>query len=234
MKVVRVSGLLVISMLVVLQGISASELSDDAAKNVLEELWNDEALLIPLGELTVVDGVLSKPKAGQITQAHMKIFEECEKLGLVKITLTKDLSKEFKGWNDWMKLTAGVRGSIVVEATDRGRSHEESSDEVVPSDFLRLPAGEFVVQGIVSNEEKSAGMDKYRVVLGKHRVDLSFELYRLYSRLGVPAKKEGKFAVLLKYDPFDDSWSIVAQDLANREEEFSTENVNQAMRKIGL
>lgn len=82
---------------------------------------------------------------------------------------------------------------------------------------------------IVKNEARQKGIDNYRIIMATYTVKWTPEFKDAMEMIGRKLSEKRKVTMLIKFDPFSSAWKNVAIDLANRDEDFSTNNVSRAL-----
>lgn len=201
------------------------QLSDSEAKTVIEQGWSSGGFRVYLGDFQVVDARPDLSKR-RMAISEFKSYESWQDLGLIRITVNKELSKNFTGWDDWNRLFGeGVQMDAQIQATKEGAHMQVDQSGRGPS-YLLIPSGTTTVEKIVRNEPIKIGVDDYRVVMGLHTTNHTQEAKYYLRKINAPSAAEGKFQVLLKFDPFGSTWKILVKDIADRDKEFRTNNVN--------
>ncbi|HLC41044.1 MAG TPA: hypothetical protein VJO34_05390 [Methylomirabilota bacterium] len=205
---------------------SDPQLSDDAAKKMVQAGLQSSGSYIKLGRLQVVEGKTDYKKA-QISLLTYKTYERWEKVGAISITREWDRATSVYRYGDF---SSGILAKVIVDITPKGQAAATALKE----EFVRFPYGSFRVIRIVKNEGMRAAGEDFRTIL--FLFDATWDpLYKRYAELTsevLSEKRKGR--VLLRYDPFASNWVWDAQDYANAEEEFSTDNVPKAVALLGL
>lgn len=208
----------------------APQISSSGTIEVIQSYWNseDRGFRVYLGtfEVTSDEADLSKRRLAASQLSNYKSWEDA---GLIKIDLRKDLTAQFSGWDDWNRLyLEGIQSVVHIEPTEKGMAMRREEENVEHA-FLLISSGAFTIQNIIRNEPIKLGIDDYRVVLGTHVVNYTPEVQAYYGK--AEASEQKKFRVLLKFDPFKLNWQVVAQDTADRDKEFPTDNINELLRR---
>lgn len=218
--------------------------NEEAAKIVRRDIETMNIMADPIGKLSVIRQSPVKPKAdysqGEINPSDFKELQLLAKLGVVKISQSQDLSKEFTNWNDWFAMTQqGVAVRIAVTRTPAIKDYPQCSSSqrtwveknfnLGKQDFVCFPVGELTVDKIVSNEIRTVGADHYAIVMGTYSQELTPAMKSFFALAGQTPASQKKFVTALKFDPFTDGWVIKALDQADRQQEFKTENVNRLL-----
>lgn len=205
-------------------------LGDSGARDALESQWNQPIVGLLLGNVRFVAGQGESAK-GRDKLSELPLYRAFASKGLITISDERDLTQNFGGWNDWFQLTQdGVRRTATIVVTDRGRS-QGTVKHIGDFDELWLNVSRTKIDAIVANDTLSIAADRYRVIQGTRTVDLPDDLVPALDSARGATIREGRFKALLKLDPFDKRWKLVAQDLSKRSELFVTSIVDQC---IGL
>jgi hypothetical protein len=191
--------------------------------------------------VTVVTDSINKVgidnKNQRISTATFEEYKAWEKLGILNIETVQELARNSSGWKDWYALTQeGVRARINVTATEKGwhfliwpnRSPYDRSKGYL----FATTSGVKRVTRIVQNEQKKAGADEYRIVMGLLFAQWRPEVVQKNSLLGNKLSEKRKFIVLLKHDPFASTWKHITADHANENEEFLSKNVDSELLRL--
>ncbi|GEM_PF-6839043 len=216
-------------------GCSPSEpgprLADSNAREIMEEYCSEGIWRIQLGDVEVLRPgfrqaeerqTLSQPQAGNSKKPRLSAnayqdLKTWQVAGLIEIT-TKEILGERSSRQD------GVQMVVHVSATERGREFDAESSS---KDSLVIRSAPCRVDAIVTNQLITTDADIFRIVKGTYTSQLSDELTRYYEAIGHPRTSERKFQLLLKFDPFDKDWNIVAYDGANISSEFPSDKVGK-------
>jgi hypothetical protein len=216
-------------------------LSDSTAGKLIERTWNGGVLIVPVGRLTSVGNIINSRQPdrtkGEVSQSEFQSLRVWQQLGFIKISEVHDLSKGFSGWNDFFALTQnGVQTRFVVAEGSKASQIPCSDDQRMKfgrawgqTRLLCVPDGEARVEKIVQNEVHLIGADHYRAIMGMHTWTPSPIMSEYLARTGQASKRERKFMVALKHDPFSGDWNLVAVDLADRDSEFPTNSVTSLL-----
>lgn len=208
-------------------------LSDSAASKIIQDTWQLPAYRILLNDFQVVSGGTDWSKR-RVSVREFRLYKALGDAGLLIVAEGKNLTEKFTGWDDWFSLVdGGVQLEAAVLPTQRGKELGQI-EKRGESELLALPDGKYRVNSIVQNEEIRGSADHYRLVMGTHTATLIPEIKKALDAIGSRTYAERKFRVLLKFDPFDKSWKLVANDIAPRQGEFNTESVNEYLLKQGV
>ena len=184
---------------------------------------------IPVGKIEISHGLSSEraPEKRRFNQEDLKGLKAWQLAGVLRIAEKKDLSKEFTGWNDFAKLTQdGVGKEVEVFLTQRGKVLNRSEDAAV----ARISAGTFAITQITSNEIKELEFDTYCLISGLYDAEWSPEFEQVIRVLTNTAlTNHRKFQALFKHDKIDGLWKFVVMDVADKNQDFFTSNVRDAL-----
>jgi len=158
-------------------------------------------------------------------------YDLLQRSGVLRLNQDRDLSKQSFSWENFGTLSQqGIRRIFVAQlllpyANLRCNPEQMKALKLPASgDWACLPQGSGKVERIIRNEPREIGVDKYQVVFGTHRWKWDDPLWL---KLGLKAPEERKFRALLKYDAFVQKWSLAAVDYADRDQDFTTDNVGK-------
>lgn len=219
-------------------GTSPLALSDSAAKETFMHSIKDPARgfsVLPLGRLSVVssghEGVFQK---NQISQDAFARYQNLQTNGLVTISQFRDLAHGgFQGWDSFYALSQqGVIKQFTAQAT------ANALGLICPESILKLhampPAALCINKGklesaiITQNRLFASGSNSFRVVRGLYEWFWDPQFLKTFTPNEGSFKRERKFAMLLKFDPFKSSWSFIELDEANHDEDFPFQGVEKA------
>lgn len=204
-------------------------LTDKEAKAFLEKLWSTAGVLIKLGSISVVASETNIAK-NRISEENYKMYQAFGKLGIIRISIVKEYLDEKSDVNDFIAAAAGsMRKEIFVEKTNAGETLAKRGGLQQKDGWLVIKAGIYRVDEIVKNEARQKGVDNYRIIMATYTAKWTPEFKDAMEMTGLKLSEKRKMAMLIKFDPFSSTWKNVAIDLANREEDFSTNNVSRAL-----
>jgi len=205
-------------------------LTDKEAKAFIENLWSTSHFAIKLGSMTVVAKNTDIAK-NRISEEVYKALQAYEKVGIIKISVVKSSQDLLKGdWNDHLAYNlGGVRGQIVITKTDAGETLAKKGGLPQKDGWLVIRQGIFRVDEIIKNEARRKGIDNYRIIMATYTAEWTPELKRAQEMRGKQLSEKRKVIMLIKFDPFSSTWKDVAHDLANTDEDFTTNNVSRAL-----
>ena len=214
----------------------ASKLTDRDIKSLLETEWNgvSNTVPVPLGNFAVLGGLLGSPNVdaskGTISSDTYKYLIAWQKVGLVTVRHDQQYENFRSGrnfsWDQFAELTQkNVQTKIAVTPTEHGRQYLKSGS----MDKLEIPPGKFRITKIMKNEEHKKGVNEYRLIMATYDAEWSPE-YKAFSELmGNKIDQKRKVINLRKFDPFESKWKHYAEDDANANEEFKSDNVARAL-----
>jgi hypothetical protein len=215
------------------QSNQSPQLNDTQLRETIHAHWNeDSGFRVFLGTFEITRGSADVTK-GRLSAPSLKSYKAWEEVGLIKINLVKDLTARFSGWDDWNKqFLDGVQSVVRIEPTDKGLPMKKEEEGELPP-YLQIPRGDFVVDEIIKKAPLRLGVDDYEVVWGTHTVNYTPEALSYYEKFEVEMKKDRKFKALLRFDPFKSDWKVIVEDIADLDQEFPTDNINDLLRKWG-
>ena len=234
MKLVRLLCILgVLTGAVVVGSCSRSNsLGDNAARAVLDRLWNQPDVYFLLGDVKFVtrNPVTAQ---GQDSVQEWPLYQAFARDGVITIRNQKDLTKHFTGWNDWLSLTQdNIRLSATVGLTAKGRARGTLIHQGHVAE-LALKVATIKVNRIVSNDEERTGSDLYHVVVGTLTYNVPKDMSAAFAAArGWNHVRKRRFRVLLKYDAINKDWVEVASDIANQTSEFHSDNVTSVLQSL--
>ena len=222
--------------------ISAPELSNSEAKQLLEKGFNASVFGIRLGPLYMTS--IDLDQLGNIIKPYYKTLKAYEKFDIIALQEDQCLQnyQAYLKTNDQNKIDqvshlcygsysegALIVGKIIVQKTHKGEEIAQKSGFSQREDVLLIRHGTFQVDKIVKNEAHRKGVDEYRVVMCTYKVQITPEFKQAQAILGNPISEEGKSITLLKFDPFKSEWVRIASDVANINEDFKTNDVSKKL-----
>ncbi len=209
-----------------------NSLGDNAARAVLDRLWNRPDVILLLGK---VKFVTKNPSLGQDQDltTEWPIYRAFARDGVITITNKRDLTKSFTGWNNWFNLTQdNIRLIATIGLTPKGRQRGRilRAGRVYE---LVLKVASTKVNRIVSNDEERIRSDLYNVVVGTLTYNVPKNMSAAFAAArGWNHVSKRRFKVLLKYDPINRDWVQVASDIASRTSDFHSNNVTSALQSL--
>lgn len=211
-SMIQVATISILTLSACWSGESGPRLSNSQARKILETHCSGHGWLLELGEFEVVRRGFVGGGSGLATIPARK-FQELtawESAGLIEIKIISEDDPR-----------GSVERVVRIAPTERGRQLDTRPEK----DGLSIGHAPCRVGEIVTNELMTKSGDTYRVVKGLYTSMLSDEVQRYYRARGTPHDNERKFQALLKFDPFEEKWTIVAYDSANRGTEFRPNTV---------
>lgn len=214
------------------KGGSPTSLDDSEAKKILLQVWNQPYIGFPLGNVEVSHGLSGKrdPAKRLFNQEDLNSFRIWMDVGIISMSIQRDLTQEKFTWDNWSKLTqGGVAQEVSISLTELGREINESVDP----DFLRFAEAKFTINDITSKEFKELGFDKYCYITGVHQAEYIPAVKEAIERMSSQKiEKERKFRAIFKFDPIESTWTMAAFDITtSRDAQFSTNNVQAALER---
>jgi len=209
---------------------AAPGLSDAAALTIMQRIWDETATVrIALGTFSVVRDGFANGQALNEKQFHNALI--WAKVGIITVGEVSSSQSFNRGqsfsWGQFLNQTVGgVQRQIVVSPTPLGSSlnirHEPNR--------LIISQGTFRLTRVVGNELIKRGVDDFRVVRVLYDASWSQAYTNFYAISGAPLSSRRKSIILIKFDPFKDTWIWVAGDYANADSEFTTHDVADKLR----
>jgi len=192
---------------------SAREFTDSEAKTLFEQRWNTLSDDIKLGQLKFSQSAKEPDfEQGIITYSMADDYPEYEKVGLISIQPHIRIS------------------SMLVEITPTGDERAQQWGLPPRPGWFRVKHGSFHIDTIAKNEVQRKGTEEYRLVMATYKAQWTPEYKRKMEKLsGIQLADDRKAVILFRYDPSQSAWVIVTWDAANREEEFTTNNVSKML-----
>ncbi len=208
--------------------------TNQEVKNFIDKLLNTPTDKIKLGHFNVmknysIDG--ANLNAGRMSQAVYKIYRAASDVGIIGIS--KDQSyQQFKSGNNfnWMAYSSSIQGvseKIVVTKTTVGEKLATGIPQ--QNGYLLIRDGVFKVDKIIENKLLKKGIDSYQIVRFTYTAEWYPEIIKFYKLLGKSVSNQRKGIILFKWDPFLSTWKAIAEDRANIDEDFATNNVAKAL-----
>ena len=124
--------------------LAAPSMSDREAKALVEAMWENLSVVLPLGTFTVVHQSKGyNPEKGSISSKWHNELVGWAKVGIVTTTADQISSK------------------ITVAPTESGRRLVDAENPK----RIKFSQGKFIVTKVAKNEERKKGLDDYRVVM---------------------------------------------------------------------
>jgi hypothetical protein len=228
---IRISLLALIALLsLCTRAIAAPSISDREAKSLVEAMWENSLVVLPLGAFTVVRQGHNIDKGSISTKIHEDLIG-WEKVGVVSVAADQKYENFKKGkefsWDQWNQMTLqGAAAKITVTPTESGKRFVDLNNPK----RLKFSQGKFTVTNVAKNEERKKGVDDYRLVMVAYNAEWNPLLKQHAQVMGRPLAEKRKAITLFKWDPFTSKWKSVATDIANANEEFKSTRVADALR----
>ncbi len=201
-------------------------LSNQLAGETIQSHLDKCRLIAPMrGNFNVVGGSFDWSK-GTISPSNYNAITNLSQAGLITLAVDRDYENYKKGgsfsWDQWQQQTQGaVIAKISLSPTKTGLEFQSLGNP----EWLQLPMGSFKVSDILQNEKREKGVNTYRIVMAKYNADWN-PLFKKFMELsGQKAETKRKAMALLKWDMFNSTWIAIALDIADADQEFSTNNV---------
>lgn len=230
---------------------SAAELGDSEARKTVETAFNNVLVELPVGIMTAREDVtVSLFSNGVVSMAVYDDLLAAEYAGLLKIERLKGDTFQFgvpaippNISSQKMRITLTKNGSEL-------NRWKRPPDWTFSFGLLTLPQGHFKIGRIVKNEEMKKAGQEYRLLLFTFKaewdplyLDIAYQAKK-YANIrthgctacgpGLNLSNNRKSRMVLKMDDFKGSWKIITYDVANEEDEFTTNAVGKFLNDIGL
>jgi hypothetical protein len=202
------------------------------AKAFIEKLWNTDSFSIKLGSITVVDRrIAGEPKIAEnrISEELYETYQTWKKLGIFRISIVKTYGSSGSDSDMFAHSLGGLRKEILIEKTDLGETLVKRDGLPQKDGWLVMKTGIYRVDEIVKNEARQKGADSYRIIMATYTAECTPEFKRAMEMIGRKISEKRKVIMLIKFDPFSSTWKNVTYDIANRDEDFSTNYVSRAL-----
>jgi hypothetical protein len=213
---------------------SATNLRDATASAVVQDYLNRyDVILVSLGPMEFRRGNWSAADFAPVEKYEM--YKALASMGLIKLDDERDLSAGFTGWSDWLVLTQnGVQRTATVSLTaEGGRAGEVSAVRNSDRQIVSFRAGSYVIDDVVSNEEASGGVDRYRIVQASYRLSIKQGWRDVWIKAGKAEFPDGRVRIVLKYNPFDAKWQpTTIFDIGPMTGAFASENVPSGIASL--
>lgn len=223
-------------LLAILTGCSKQEKAGKLPSNDTIRALVDESVGIygvPLGRLIVHnhEDDFSNKKISQDCFIRMKSVADA---GLIEIHSNEILGENTQfTWDDWnRRMVQGQMLDIRVELTEKGRKLDSSVNvKERSSDWAYHRLYDQKVDDIVSMELQKMAGSNYCIVNAMVLEEMTQAGVEVFgaSELDRPKKTRYKVTWLLKHDPFEKAWKVIAMDSATEGQDINSNNVNQAL-----
>jgi hypothetical protein len=104
--------------------------------------------------------------------------------------------------------------------------------------FIKLAAVELRVERVVEDKTIEKSADRYRVIGVRARsrlTDIGADLHNACDAMKISPFEgyEQNWRLLVKWDPFSSKWKLVTQDSAPSDRDLPTDNVGEALARLG-
>jgi murein DD-endopeptidase MepM/ murein hydrolase activator NlpD len=212
----------------------ARELSNADATAVIEEAWNASYIYAPMmGSYNVAESSAGSDGQGFLTPSHYRYIKALSDAGLITIERDQQYENYKKGdsfsWDNFFEQSQhGLMARIILRPTELGQSFADPQER----GLLRLPEGVFRITQIVQNEPRNLGVDEFAMLKFKYDADWNVHFQKYLANNGVRVDRQRKAIVLLRWDDFEGTWILVAQDVANLSDDFATDTVNNWLQGL--
>ncbi len=202
-------------------------LSNEAAKVLLEKEWN-AGFPAQLGRVEFVSGP-SAVSQNKVSAAVIPVYRVLVARGYLSLASDKnsplDLSSIAEQTLNGSSATATVSATAAGRAAAAGTGRDSGA-------VLHFPVGEYRIEKIVSNDTIATSPEPLRLVQGLHTAVVDPALSAALAKLDGASARERRFRVLLRFDTQALRWTVVAIDLSDRTQDFTTRYVPDALRVV--
>lgn len=199
---------------------ASPSLSDADARKLVEQFVLTWKNTITTGRLAVLSPGFKPTEGKSISSDWLKILQGWQQAGIVSITEVPIPPSE--RWNQ----PAGTVKLVDVAMTQQGKKYSVPEN---PSRLELRVARKVTVTSVLKNEPKVIGAYDYRLLMGVLEREVNDDVQKYYSVSGNPASPSARFVMLWKFDPFLARWVIDVWDIANGNQQFQTNRVEQAL-----
>lgn len=216
--------------LLFLTGCDKASLSNRAAGDIIKAHFDKSRLLLPMrGAFNVVGGSFDW-NHGTLSESNYRAIIALSKLGLITATVDRDYENYKKGngfsWEQWRQQTQdNVIAKVALTPTKTGLEFASAENK----DLLHLPMGTFTVTEVVRNDKKENGVNVYRIVMVKYSANWNPLFQKFLEFGGEKPQTKRKAMALLKWDSFKSQWIVIASDMANEDQNFTTDDVQRGL-----
>jgi len=215
--------------------------SDTEAVQAIENIWSTRNFYnVTYGYVEIVGGpagtVTGRCGDSRISEGHFKVIQAAQQVGLVTIGMDQSQQQFNRGQSfSWDQLlaqtTQGVMNKARVSLTPLGMEIDRSSlpPDIRLQNCLRISTGTYKINTVVKSESYKKGVNDYRVLFINYTVEYNPQFHKIVTLLGSTYEKNRKAIVLLRFDPFQKNWSMIAFDTANANSPFTTNHASTAL-----
>ena len=216
--------------LLFLTGCDKASLSNRAAGDIIKAHFDNGRLLSPMrGTFNVVGGSFDWSR-GTLSESSYRAIIALSRLDLVTLTVDRDYENYKKGngfsWEQWQQQTQGnVIAKVSLIPTKAGLELASAENK----NLLQLPMGTFTITEVTRNDKREKGVNIYRIVMVKYSATWNPLFQQFMELSGEKPQAKRKAMTLLKWDSFNSQWVVVATDLANEDQNFTTDNAQRGL-----
>lgn len=209
---------------------TATELTDADAARIVGDLLNqlsNETLL--LGNIIVYTNAASLlPLGNNITSSQYLRYKIWQNIGLIDIVTKSGSSPESFPWADWQSPRGNILERIMAIPTSKAIDYG-----FYLGTTLTITLAISKVDDLIKNEVRVIGVHTYRILMGTY-VSSWTPVFLNFCRAnnGCAAAEKGKFIVLVRLNDFTQRWNVVAWDIADFNQEFTTRNIDQQLLSL--
>ena len=215
--------------------------SDADAVQTLEKTWNTRSFFnLTYGDVEITGGPAGTVRDhcgdSRISESHFRVVQAAQQVGLVTIVMDQSQQQFNAGqsfsWNQLLaQTTQGVMNKARVSLTPLGLEIDRSSapPDIRLKNCLRIKTGTYKINSVVKSESHKKGVNDYRVLFLTYTANWNPQYYKIMALVGRLYERERKAIVLLKFDPFQKSWNIIASDVEDSSKPFTTNYASTAL-----
>jgi hypothetical protein len=213
-------------------------LSNGEALQIISSDWNNLVGWLLIGERTVAPNVSPADcKSEAMDAAQYDFLLNAERAGLVTIRYWDDLGaflKE-KDYTNKEKIEFAVTGKLkkmTIIPTKEAQQEQVKLEIHGRTGCMSFKVGRYEITAVTENRPLRKGTTELAAVNVVYRVDYDPIYRKVYTAGQVKVDNTRKANVLLRFDPSNKRWHIIAYDAANTGDEIKPVNIPQAYEKI--
>ena len=213
-------------------------LTDDEARNVIGTEWNELVGWLLIGErLVASDTPQGDCKSELISTLQYDFLLNAERAGLVTIRYW-DNRGEFlkeKDYTNQEKIEFAVTGKLqkmTILPTKEAQADQFKLEVHNRTGCMSFKVGRYEIMTVTDNRSLRKGATDLAAVSVNYRVDYGPIYRKVYTVANVKIDNLRKANVLLRFDPSDKRWHVVAFDAANIGDEIKPVNVPRVFEGI--
>jgi hypothetical protein len=213
-------------------------LSDAEARDVISADWNALVGWLLIGErLVASDTPPGDCKAELISTLQYDFLLNAERAGLVTIKYWDsrgDFLKE-KDYTNKEKIEFAVTGKLqkmTILPTKEAQQEQVKLDVTGRTGCMSFKVGDYKIETVTENRPLRKGTTDLAAVSINYRVDYRPIYRKVYTAGNIKIDNIRKANVLLRFDPSNKRWHVIAFDAANIGEEIRPVNIPQVYERI--